>query len=259
MKINTALKEYGLDEKEVEIYIYLLKNIDSTAFSVSRDTGLPKTTVYYLLEKMHQNGLVNIWKKNNVKNYSLESPNKLIERLKDKEKIIFEIMPQIRALSDQSKHRPVVRMYSGQKGITTALNEVLEDFKRKEMGEVLQYVPEGIFDKIPVYFPKWIEFREKSGIQTRVISPQVDTNSKFSKYYKDTELKKVRFLKDELPFEGWVHIYNNKMVSVTIEGEDLNAIIIESYATIKMITRFFEYTWNSLPENDFFVSDTIKL
>lgn len=250
MNIETALKKYGFDEREVEIYLYLLRNLEATAFAISRDTGIPKTTVYYSLEKMRKNDFISMWRKNNIKYYSLESPNQLLYRLRDKEETIKLVMPQIRALTNETKHRPIVRLYTGQTGVKSALDEVLEDFKSGDVTEVLQFIPEGIFEKLPTYFPKWIEMREKMKIRTKVIAPIINNKSRFSQFYKNTENKDLRFLKDDLPFDGWVHMYNNKIVSVTIEGEEIYSIIVESYATTKMFTRFFEFTFNSLPRSE---------
>ena len=52
MDLVKALKNIGLNEKEARIYISLLQIGKTTAYQVSRHSGLKKPTVYVILEEL---------------------------------------------------------------------------------------------------------------------------------------------------------------------------------------------------------------
>ncbi|MBI2045456.1 helix-turn-helix domain-containing protein, partial [Candidatus Pacearchaeota archaeon] len=58
MDIEKSLKEYGLSENEVKIYLTLIKAGESTVQIIAKNAGLPRTTVYHILDKLLDKSLV---------------------------------------------------------------------------------------------------------------------------------------------------------------------------------------------------------
>src|SRR3989344_2709393 len=104
MEIETAkrtLEELEFDEKEVEIYLALLRIGETTATKISQETKVERTLVYYIIEKLINRGLVSFKLKNNVKYYSASNPENILEKLKEKEKSFKEVLPFLEQLRKQ--------------------------------------------------------------------------------------------------------------------------------------------------------------
>ncbi len=95
MELTKALKEYGLSDNEIKVYLALIKLGESAVQKIAKNSGLPRTTCYHLLESLEQKGLVGFVMKDSRKYFSPAQPSKLVENLEEKKKIIEEIIPEL--------------------------------------------------------------------------------------------------------------------------------------------------------------------
>ena len=241
MDIKQALEQYGFTRNEVSIYIYLLKNIEATAFEIAKATDIPRSTVYLTLESLKKQGFVSQYKKNNVAYFTPESPNRLINALKQKEEIIERIMPEIRALSVQYMDAPVVKLYTHINGIKIGLEDILETLKAKKIKQILATSQPDLLEHMPKYFPNWLKQRENLGVFTKLILPATARD-----YLKSNELREVRYLDKKFPFTCSVTIYGDKIAFFSFEGSELYCMMIKSQAVSDMFTQFFLFSWEML-------------
>lgn len=59
-RITTALKNFGLSENEIKVYIEALKYEETSPYALSKATGVPRTTVYDILMDLSLKGLVEL-------------------------------------------------------------------------------------------------------------------------------------------------------------------------------------------------------
>ena len=52
MKAEEALKEFGLNDREVKVYLALLKIGTSSVHSIAEKTGIIRTTVYDIIKSL---------------------------------------------------------------------------------------------------------------------------------------------------------------------------------------------------------------
>ena len=95
MELIKTLQEQGLSEKEAKVYVACLELGDTTAGDVTVKSKLPRTLVYDLLSKLIEKGLVAYVIKNNIKYFKASEPQQFIKTLKEKQKGIEEILPQL--------------------------------------------------------------------------------------------------------------------------------------------------------------------
>ena len=57
-ELSKLLKEYGLNDKEIKIYIYLVGNNQLTAYRIAKETKIHRSTCYDILEKLIQKSFV---------------------------------------------------------------------------------------------------------------------------------------------------------------------------------------------------------
>jgi len=58
MAINTTLKELGLNDKEIEVYLTLLKNGKATPATLSKLTKINRATVYNIAKNLQSKGII---------------------------------------------------------------------------------------------------------------------------------------------------------------------------------------------------------
>ncbi|MBI4121786.1 MAG: hypothetical protein HY461_00485 [Parcubacteria group bacterium] len=244
MEIKQALELYGFTKNETLIYINLLKQLEAPAFNIAKSTGIPRSTVYITLESLKKQGFVSQFRKNNVSYFALESPNRLISLLKQKEAVMNEIMPQIQAFTSRNIDTPVAKLYTGTDGIKSGLEDILETLKKQKTKQIYATSQPDLLKFLPKYFPNWLKQREDLGVFTKLILPENVTN-----YLDSNELREVRNLPEKFPFTCSVTIYGNKLAFFSFEGNAPYCVIVESKSISEMFAQFFLFVWEMLGQN----------
>ncbi len=241
MELKQSLEQYGFTKNEANIYLHLLKNVEATAFQIAKATAIPRSTVYITIESLKNNGFVSQFKKNNVAYFTVESPNRLISALKQKEEIIELVMPEIRALTTKNLDIPVAKLHTGINGIKIGLEDILETLKNKKIKQILATSQPDLLEYLPKYFPNWLKQREKLGVFTKLILPSSATD-----YLQPNELREIRFLNKKFPFSSSVTICGDRVVFFSFDGNEPYSIIIQSKSVSDMFMQFFLFSWEMM-------------
>jgi len=245
INIELALKQYGLSPDQISVYVFLVQNGDETPFSISKETRVPRTTVYRILEDLRNTGIVTIFKKNNIAHYTAENPRRLLERLKEKEAAVTEIIPAIDTLLQNAGNLPHVKLYVGQNGARTGLDVLYEYFEKKGIKQMYTYSHPDLSKHLPKYLSTKITQRKKLKIHLKLIAPSVARKANLEHYQSD-EWREIRYLPDKFPFEGSMIMGGSIAVCFSLKDNELHTIVLESESIVKMFIQFFLYTWESL-------------
>src|SRR3990167_4273666 len=74
MRINEVLAQFGLDGKEREVYLLLLKQNWITALGLSRLTNISRPTLYRVIERLIKKGLVEVQLGDKTTHYNATDP-----------------------------------------------------------------------------------------------------------------------------------------------------------------------------------------
>lgn len=238
MEIELALEEFGLSENESKTYLALIKTGESTAQAVAKNAGLPRTTTYHLLESLIQRGLVSFIVKESKKYFHASKPEKLIETLEEKKKIIQEIIPELTAISETIKEKPKVQIYEGTKGIKTILEDVLTTKK-----EILHYGDVISLQKtLPYIFPQFINKRIQKKIPIKIICKREESHKGLIETAKKS-YRQFKFIPKESIFKSSVFIYNKKVAILSLQQEPYFGIMIENEDFQNTQENLFELLW----------------
>jgi sugar-specific transcriptional regulator TrmB len=103
-KISTLLKEYGLDENEIKVYILLVGNNELTAYNIAKNTKIHRSTCYDVLDRLIKKGFVSkISRKRDY--YSANDIGKVISGLKIKENLLLDIIPDLVRIEERQETR----------------------------------------------------------------------------------------------------------------------------------------------------------
>ncbi|MBS3174513.1 helix-turn-helix domain-containing protein [Candidatus Woesearchaeota archaeon] len=149
-KIIYVLKNLGFEDKEIKIYLYLIKNPNSTVLQISKNIGIDRTTIYDILERLITKGIVSFIIKNNTKNFNVLKPKELLNYFEDKYKSLENIMPSLEEISKpNTKEKLKCEIFQGLEGLKTALKDLVKaktDYKiigiKEEYEKILGYFNE---------------------------------------------------------------------------------------------------------------------
>lgn len=247
MKANELLVDFGLNEKEIEVFLTLAQLGPSSIRSIAQKSTVNRGTTYECLKKFIKLGIVSFFDKDKRKYYIAEQPEKLLEVLADKEKSfrdsinrIEENLAVLKKVYLQKNERPVVKMFEGSNGIKTILKDVLKSVSLSK--EKIYYVYSSANLRRNVYqsMPEFSKNRIRLAIKVKTIALGSGGQTV------GLDERKWLNLSDDMK-STYEIIYSGKVAHISLdEQEEPIGIVIESepiYHTQKMI---FESNWKNL-------------
>ncbi len=122
---NHPLSLIGLDENCSKVYLSMLSLGNTTAQEVSKATSFKRPTVYGYLDELIQNGLVARVPIDKKVFYKAVHIDTVSQRVEEKYRKFKDSLPSLMELSSSTKGMPKVEILEGEKGITTAYEDML--------------------------------------------------------------------------------------------------------------------------------------
>jgi len=176
-KITLVLEKFGLSDKEIAVYLALLRLGPSPVRQVAGEAGVNRGTTYDILKNLKEQGLVSYYHKETHQYFVAEDPNKLYEVLKNKisnfrqlQEQLSEIVPQLRSMSTSVEEKPVVTYYDGLQGVRTILQDVLDKVSENKDLNYEVYSSASIRQYLYASFPEFSEERVKRDIKVKVLA-----------------------------------------------------------------------------------------
>lgn len=242
--IATALRNFGLSEKEASIYQVCLASGEIGVTRLSRLVRLSRSTTYFVADELVKKGVLRFIQKGAHRIYSAEDPRKL-SAIINKQKITLNkrasflesILPELVMRFSDTPNKPVVSYYQGQIEVRRILDDILvsgtkEEFWTGEMKTLEEAVGKN-------YLQKWTKKRIDLGIKSISVRPLSDKKSKIYGPSK-SNLRKVQYAPEGFESPSLIVIYGNKVAfissvvesyGVLVESKDLSTTL-RSWFTI---------------------------
>jgi sugar-specific transcriptional regulator TrmB len=245
MNYTQKLAQIGFSKKESEIYLSLLKLKDCSITQIVQDTGIAKTTVYDTLTSMQRMGLVSMWRKNSVRYYSAESPNRLLKMQEEKLEKMKELVPELRLISEDGRTVPSAKLYTGKEGAKAVLQDVLDHSKMIKVKNISAYIRPDFIKYFPKASREWIKAREDLGIHFRILRPEFELGDS-SEGYENNPLRETRVIKNQQDIKSSMYIYGNKTALFFMDNQKIYSLIIESEPFSNIFLSFFNMVWGNV-------------
>lgn len=248
--VKNFLQDFGLTDKEVTVYLTLLKSGPNTIMNLARETGIKRSTTHNTVEELVKKGLVSQTNYGERRMVVAEDPQKLeflLEQRKWEMKKIEDnlkgIVENIYETIPQSKENTKVdvKYYNGEKGF----KEVCQRSLDHSTNEVLFITNVDEWRKVyteeygrEYYIPE----RLKRKIFLKALAPRNPGGEKFKGDDKEL-MRETRFLPESYKFTPTVIICDDE-VSIMISGEPYTAIVIENKEVAQMYREMFNDLWN---------------
>jgi sugar-specific transcriptional regulator TrmB len=248
--VKSYLTEFGLNDKEVSIYLTLLKTGPSTIMDLSRKTGIKRSTTHNNVEELIKKGLVSQTNYGERRMAVAEDPEKLkflleqrkwdVQKLEkvmpDIVKSIYETIP---GAKDNSKVE--VKYYEGENGFRDATQRSISESK----GEILQISNMTEWRKVFTYdYAKefYIPLRLKKGIHARTLALKDEVALQTMDEDKALN-REMRFLPAGISFKPTIMIYGNE-ISLMTSSEPYTSIIITNEEIADALRGVFNSLWD---------------
>jgi len=240
MELEKTLKNAGLNDKQAKVYLANLQLGSASATKISQKAGLPRSTVYEILEILQKDGFISTFKKKSTNYFGAEEPKKIIETMKMRTEILEKALPQFRAMYGQTRVQPTVRFYQGREGMKIVLSEFLAEAKQ---GSSFSSA-EDLFEILGDIWPDFVAKRVKKRIPARVILKD-SAKARERRELGPKQLREVKIFTGQFKYHGMVMIWTGKIAMFSF-GKDLVALLIESEELANIQQAMFDLIWNSL-------------
>jgi sugar-specific transcriptional regulator TrmB len=126
MNEETLIKA-GLVRNEARVYLALLKLGTASVTEISQRSNVERTLVYGVIEKLMEKGLVSSVVKINKKYFEPADPQKILDLVKEREKIIEDALPELKGLYKSVEKKQEVHHFKGKEGAKTILETLLRE------------------------------------------------------------------------------------------------------------------------------------
>jgi len=226
------LQDIGLTKVEAEVYWALLQLGPSLATTVSRKAGIHRRSVYDALDRLIEKGLVSYIISNNKRNYQASNPEKFIDLVKEKENLVSQVLPELKAQYGFSKEKEETNFYNGKEGIKYIFEDMI-----KEKEEVLVIGANPNADEIiRFYFPKYDKKRVAEKIKVKLLFEES------VKPVTGIPLCEIKYLPKGYGGNTATNIYKDK-VAIILWSEKPIAILIKNAEIAKSYKAYFSLLW----------------
>ncbi len=124
------LQELGLTKNESLIYLFLLRQGETTTGSIIKETGIANSRVYESLNTLIDKGLVSYNVQKEGKHFLACDPKKFIELEETRKKKIESLIPGLMNLKNSQQKETTTAVYEGYEGFKTAFKKIIDDCQK---------------------------------------------------------------------------------------------------------------------------------
>lgn len=240
MDQNEALRDLGLEPKEISAYLALLELGEATVLGISNKSGVKRPTAYLVLRSLEEKGLISRVLKDRKTLYSPQHPQKLITEANVRLKELSEIVPQLESAFNKKGGKPRVMIYEGKDQLDRAYDEM---FITK--GEVMYMSTITLsFEAFPRTFRKIEYAKWGPDFSARELVDESEEGRKYAERVRGP-YRQVKFIpKEMLPFDVDIGIFGNKAL-ITQAKKEYFTVAIESDEISRAFRTIFEVMWRA--------------
>lgn len=232
------LKEFGLSENEISVYVELLKTGTTTANRLAQITGIKRSTTYDNLSLLGTKGLVSSIIQEKVTYFEATDPKKILMLMEEKKERVGKIVTKLSSIKETNTEKGGASFFEGKKGVITILNDILDEKEelwfygsRKKAMVALQQYPDNFVQK-----------RADMKIFLRAVMAEEDRGDPAMNDKKVYSLSKIKFLNDFDDISSNVFIYGDKVAFMT-SSENPSGVIIKNKEVVEQQRKIFEFMW----------------
>ena len=240
----------NLSEKEKRVLTGLYKLDDTTVSKLSKEVLINRTTLYPILERLLEKGLVS---KLFIEGTTIYQPISLAEfkewvKRKEQEAIkgVQDLLAWAESQETAEKNTLLseIKYFEGFEGVKNLYSDTWRDNKGKTIYAITDY--EAAYEVMGDDFFRgnYFKARIRHGVKVKNLLPESGIGKRDLKQTKEL-LREMKFIKlfKELGIE--INIYDDKLSIVAFNKESPSGVLIKNNTIAKAFKNIFEYLWKS--------------
>ena len=242
-----SLKEFGLTEGEISLYVLSLSLGPTTIAKLAEHLAIPRPNVYKVIAGLETHGLARFSeRKRYARTFVVEPPTTVLEKLRQKREAVADLdrtmvgaMPDLLALYHQGETPTKIKVLAGAEQWNKIFFQILDEAK-----DTIEFFGSAdAFIELVTWQTEreWIKKRMQKGIHMNVLlTPGKDARTLEAADAK--EMRTTRFFKGTIPFVTGFMLYANKVI--IWQPKAPLAVLIEDEYIVDMLRSMFEWMWS---------------
>ena len=250
-EVSILLKEDGLNEKEIKVYLYLAGNMELTGYKIAKETKIHRSTCYDILEKLINKGFVNKIQKKDKNYYSVNEISKIISSLRGKEIILTELIPRLQRI--EMKQETNIKFLENPES-QKEFNIRLFDLMKKNKISFVYVLGNGpsIMESLNLLLERLIREAKTKRIHKKInykgIWNLIFKTNKYQKIYSNLGKKNNKFLKD-IPTKVTIIIFDDHIAFLYTSFNNPYVIEIKNKLIAEEMKSYFNHLWKLAKSN----------
>ena len=236
------LEEIGFTQKEIDVYMVMLTLKTSSIFEIMSKAKVSRQTIYEILQKLLDKGLVSYTIENNKKQYNVTNPKRLLSIISEQEIIFKEkgarlqaLLPDILKRYNENKQETRFEMFIGKEGMKTVMNNTLEPGKQL----YILANEDKVLDFLEYFMLQFRKKRKELNIPIKIIRSECTRKKKLV-----SVLAEIKHLPDEYNTPTTTIICEDNVDILIFSEENPIAIHMKSKEIAHSFMNYFNLMWS---------------
>lgn len=238
------LREIGLSEGEVKVYLALLKLKEAKKTELSKEAGVSSSKVYEICGRLQKKGIVGTIVKDKKTHFQAMEPKRLLDffnektfKIEEQKKELEKAIPQLENYSKTLENKAI--LYEGLNSIKNFYRNILEELKEGEEYYVLGVNYGNDVPGVKEFFENYHRQRAKKGIKVKMLVNSDAKNLLVKTIHSKSE---IRFLPQYLMSNMIILFYKNKSF-IFFLAKDAVGLLVENKEITKGFKSYFDAFW----------------
>jgi len=241
--LRTVLTQQGLSPDELECYLALLHRRAMSALDVSRNSRIPRTSVYRALDGLISRGLVTEEKRNRRAVYVAEHPRVLLHEVRSRERSLVEAIPVFEEMLFRHPAYPSTKVYTGPKGFSAAFESFYDHVQRERIKQIYSLSHPDLIKRYPKVFARSVQRREELKAHIFLMMPDRISHPKSPLLTKNV-LRDIRYVPQAFRQNTSMLIGGSTVLYISLGDKDSSAILVQSAPIADLLRDFFKVVWD---------------
>ncbi|HRH93996.1 MAG TPA: helix-turn-helix domain-containing protein [Candidatus Peribacteria bacterium] len=248
--LQSMLSPLGFSAEEVQVYSALLESGPSTAGALSRRLGVVRSSLYGILKRLQDGGLVLQSQIRGVKQFRANDPDRIsllfgerLDALREQQEMFAHLLPVLRTKRASTLLKPTLQIVEGEEGMRNILKDMLlyRDIETQSLWPIRQMI-----DVLsPEFFRYLNQVRVENNLYTRAIWPAKQTVD-IAKHpylgFGEAYRREIRVAPEGIDCAMGYWIYGQKVVFISSRREAFG-FTLESAELVELLRTQFELLW----------------
>lgn len=244
-RLEKVLTDIGLSAGEARLYLTMLANGPSPILRLAKLSGLKRTTIYTVIERLQQFGIARVDVRGLKRLFVAEPPDRLEAVLASRKSLLTRHLGDLEKIAGAGGDTSFLKYYEGLAAVEGIYENILVSARGGD--EYLALSDQAQWEELDKdFFPRYQERRARSTFKVRLIL-QDSPSARHSQEFARNINAQVRILPEGTNLSTNLVVTPQRVLIHQLSAPIIG-IVIENKSVIQMHREMFEVIWKSLSD-----------